>query len=404
MDIILDEKIRDIETLLNIETLNEEELVDLLNLLVKHELRPGGPYFTDVLDKKRAIEINKKIYLLFARAGKHLPGAKKFSGVQQPPALVRNSTPNTTKSSFSSIRMVVQSLPGEIYVHTDVNKLILAIENNDANGEISSLSYSFLNSTRAREKDMSNVNLAPLANLLDEANTYTWVSYSIFDKIIDDNKQVDLLGFANIIHRESMAKYASVFKDISEVHNSFKVVDVANTIEMVNKQLPLVEQLKSIKTLRRLMHEKSIPHILGPQYITLMLMPDKYRTISSALSIYCAARQLNDDLHDWIDDLNERKITYVVARILKDANISSLDDINLSQLKKVFLEKTSLTLAEELIHMTNTAITTLESTILVPDSEFCARYLHPLKKTGENIKKETATTYKLLKAYKTNVT
>lgn len=72
------------------------------------------------------------------------------------------------------------------------------------------------------------------------------------------------------------------------------------------------------------------------------------------LDLYCAARQLNDDIHDWQDDLRHGKITYVVAKLFDLAQILPGESYKIEPLIKTLQKVFWETGLEELLNKCNT--------------------------------------------------
>lgn len=92
--------------------------------------------------------------------------------------------------------------------------------------------------------------------------------------------------------------------------------------------------------------ERAFAHALTPMAI-LASYPDSHdkdsRHIEIAMQHYLIARQLNDDMHDWVKDMQAGQASYVVTAILRDINVKQgthdLDSL-VREMQKCFRRKT----------------------------------------------------------------
>lgn len=112
--------------------------------------------------------------------------------------------------------------------------------------------------------------------------------------------------------------------------------------------------------------------------------------------MYCAARQLNDDIHDWEDDLSNGRITYVSSLLLRQAHIKPGEHLLqelMPKLRKIFWDSE---LENMLITAHNMAQSAKQEFVtklgVAPDSPFLdvtvvpiiiatSKALHDLKRT-----------------------
>jgi hypothetical protein len=162
------------------------------------------------------------------------------------------------------------------------------------------------------------------------ANLYGWIAYGIYDDFFDGEGKIDLLPVANIGLREVTAFYARLLGNNNDNYKTIKRIldniDAANAWESrycrgeaENDRLTVPKHLPNFKNLRQLA-DKSLGHALGPIAI-LMLLDFKHdswqvKELLSFFSHYLIARQLNDDAHDWLEDLRSGRINSVGAEVL----------------------------------------------------------------------------------------
>jgi hypothetical protein len=177
----------------------------------------------------------------------------------------------------------------------------------------------------------------PYRDFLDKlglANLYGWLAYTIYDDFIDDEGRPEFVSVANVAMRRSLDTFSAAAPADSEftefVRQIFDTVDSANAWEVANCRFEregdklAIGQLPDFGDLSKLA-ERSIGHALAP--MALLAIAGKYpaavdgRNFLKAFRHYLIARQLNDDAHDWPEDLANGHITIVVAGLLSGLKI-----------------------------------------------------------------------------------
>jgi hypothetical protein len=174
----------------------------------------------------------------------------------------------------------------------------------------------------------------PMLAQLGLANLYGWAAYTIYDDFLDDEGRPGLLPIASSALRYCLEAFDNalpedqVFKDL--VRQTFDKIDGANAWELAHCRFERRGQQLVIAALPDYgdpagLAERSLGHTLTPLAVLRAkgVEPDSqlFNGVRQALVHYLAARQLNDDAHDWQTDLRNGHITYVVARLLADAGI-----------------------------------------------------------------------------------
>jgi hypothetical protein len=201
-----------------------------------------------------------------------------------------------------------------------------------ANGpEIMLLPYRF-NQTLAKPLAAAADNFFAALGL---ANLYGWLAYSIYDDFLDDEGKPAMLPLANVAMRNSLSCFAAALPGdqafLTLVRQTFDKIDGANAWELANcrwacqgGQVLANQLLPDYGDLSKLA-ERSLGHSLTPLAVLLArgFQPDSqaHQQVQQALAHYLIARQLNDDAHDWQDDIRAGQITYVVGTILSGLNL-----------------------------------------------------------------------------------
>ncbi len=160
------------------------------------------------------------------------------------------------------------------------------------------------------------------------ANVYGWAAYTIYDDFLDKEGDSSMLGTANHLARAMLREYAqaiptAAFRRFTE--ETLTVVDVANTYETTHLRFAATGQTVTIGALPNydtaLLADRTVLHIIGPMGVLTAagepIGSDIWQATLQAFRSYLIARQLNDDLHDWVKDLRVGQISYVVAAILR---------------------------------------------------------------------------------------
>ena len=153
------------------------------------------------------------------------------------------------------------------------------------------------------------------------ANLYGWIAYTIYDDFLDGEGDKKILSMANVCLRELALIYNSILPktNFADVFNkTMDEMDGANYWEIINcyndKKLPNYGDYSQLA-------KKSLGHALGPIAILYSLGFDKnspeVKNIWNFFKHYLVARQLNDDAHDWEDDLKKGFINPVTVEIFK---------------------------------------------------------------------------------------
>lgn len=329
------------ETLFTIQSLNDltpSTMADLLHFLVEKEQAPGGPYSLSPHIKQN-VRLNFHIYRLFSRAGKRLVPTQDYvlslrsllthkekTHLQQLVSQESNQQahhPNNNTYVPIQKTLAATLIPELQQLADPILQKIIQI---DAHGEISLLSKLFFESS-AGTKPQKTPSKDTLA-LLGQANTYTWLAYSLYDCQIDEQTSPLTIATANIIQRFAYHSYLNAGVTLKQLEKAFTDTDCANALEIAYCRVPVttttitIQHIPTKKLLTSLLSQRSVVHCLGP----LWLIPANTRSgpsraVKRVFNLYCAARQLNDDIHDWEDDIRNGRITYVTAALLQAAQI-----------------------------------------------------------------------------------
>jgi|GEM_PF-1260670 len=203
------------------------------------------------------------------------------------------------------------------------NGMLRRVVTADADHEIATLAamYGATRSLTPRRK---------LYEILGIANIYAWAAYTIYDDFLDEEGTPQLLGSANYTYRAMVRTYRAAlpqhaaFQDF--VEQTLAVVDAANTRETSLFRFDTTAGLLTIDSLpdygdAGLLADRALFHVIGPMAVLAAegepVGSAAWNETLDAFRHYLIARQLNDDIHDWVDDLRAGQASYVVVAVLR---------------------------------------------------------------------------------------
>jgi hypothetical protein len=188
------------------------------------------------------------------------------------------------------------------------------------------------------------------------------MAYTAYDDVLDNEPHAaEKIPMANTALRASCSLYIEEFISASSealrpsltrtVHQVFTEVDAANAWELQHCRAAVEQDYIILPNKlprfgnRSVLARRSFAHVLAP----LLLFQTEYGTDSmqykrlrTGLQHFLIARQLQDDLHDWVEDLQAGQITWSITNLLQLAGINSgrhQTDELIWQLRRVFWER-----------------------------------------------------------------
>lgn len=169
---------------------------------------------------------------------------------------------------------------------------------------------------------------------LSLANIFGWLAYTMYDDFLDQDAESLLLPVANTAMRQSLRHFGAARPNDElfrrHVDEAFDRIDAANAWEVAHCRFACDEQVITIGPLPKypgviFLAERSIGHSLTPLAVLaqsgISLDCLQAQHFKKGFRHYLAARQLNDDLHDWQDDFRCGQINYVVVRVLEGVKV-----------------------------------------------------------------------------------
>jgi hypothetical protein len=281
--------------------------------------------------------------------------------------------------------------------------MLKKIIKNDKDGQIVLLPYFFRNSLGDKARDISD----DLVIDLGMANLLGWLAYTIYDDFLDEEGEPVLLSVANICLREM----SEIFNKVISLKSGFSLfarkildeIDGANTWETAHCRFDVKKKIDKIHNFGNLsqLAEKSLGHALGPIAVLFALgyreNSFEVRGLMNFFKHYIIARQLDDDAHDWKDDLKRGQINAAGAKVLRDFGRKKLD---FNKLEKVFWDKTIIGVCNVILRHISLAEKTLDKLSIVQDKQILINLLIPHRLSAQKAIKEQKNSLDFVRNYK----
>jgi hypothetical protein len=180
----------------------------------------------------------------------------------------------------------------------------------------------------------------PAISHLNAASLHGWLAYTIYDNIWDGQPTPLQLGVANFALRQIAHQFRLALPDDTDfqqqVSHVLNIVDAANTWENQHAKATAKRQNITIKVLpdysdRSQLAARSWGHTLAASGVLCAagytIDSTTQRNLRRFFRHYLIARQLNDDAHDWEEDLRNGQVSSVVVMLWPADTMT----INLSQ-------------------------------------------------------------------------
>lgn len=241
------------------------------------------------------------------------------------------------------------------------------------------------------------------------ANLHGWLAYRIYDDLLDDEGNPEDIPIANTSLREVVRLYE---KHLPENDHIFllKVLDdieSANAWEVTRCKKGTFEQ--AVKTTDMpnygtydVLYKKSFGHALAPLSVFIASgysrKAPETKAMLSFFKHYIIARQLNDDAHDWLTDLERGFLNSVSVNVLTEVPIRSRN--NKTRLQKTFWNTTILTVAEDIRIHVQKARKNLTKINNIVNTEYFESLLTPIELGAQQALTERTRMQEFLRIYK----
>lgn len=292
-------------------------------------------------------------------------------------------------------------------MHSGLDKAIESIQKSSAGGEVFLIGFKFYeNLNPILRKDISESYVLDLC----AANVLGWIGYGIYDDIMDDHGDPSLMALGNACARAARNQFTeeSLPKPVREI-----VAKILNEIEAAT----LWERIYARSHPcdygdLSVLWKKSLGHAIGPLLIGAKVSPDNTNNQAAILKFfqhYLIARQLNDDAHDWADDLQQGRVNPIGAMVLDHDPVSSkkfsdagkLDPD--SGLQQLFWDAVIDRAVELIRNHRNQARDALSQITILADSSFLEDLLIPLERAADMAIFERDRTQVFLEKYESEI-
>ncbi|MFC1644546.1 hypothetical protein ACFL08_00790 [Patescibacteria group bacterium] len=262
------------------------------------------------------------------------------------------------------------------------------------------------------DKDVINLGLAGL---------YGWIAYAIYDDFLDNVGDKKKLLIANIFSRELTSIFIQTNSRNKEFVSFFSdtmdKIERANKWELENCHLKSKRgkvEIDSSLSFGRLsmLSEKSIGHSLGVVSILFLLGyskdSDEIKNIMKFFHHFIVARQINDDMHDWEDDLKNGQINSVFVWIFdkwkKERRLSGDIAVDVNSdvpiFREFFWNNAVDDICSKVIYHTGKATHFLNQIDLKGDKTFLEEMIFSVENVAKKTIKEQKEALKFIDSYK----
>lgn len=250
---------------------------------------------------------------------------------------------------------------------------------------------------------------------LNLASLHGWVAYSIYDDVLDDEPNPALLGVANFSLRETIRHFQAALPEqigfqqlVAAVLNQ---VDGANTWEVTNARAQVQGSTVKLKRLPDYglltpLWQRSWGHMLAASGVLVALGYEvdglEQQALQEFFQHFLIARQLNDDAHDWEDDLRRGHLTAVVTMLLHEHGAVPLRlklEVELQALRVLFWQKTIVAVSKLITAELEAARTALVRCAALQDPTAYIHWLDTLEKAAEQALRQRQEAQKFMAAY-----
>lgn len=228
------------------------------------------------------------------------------------------------------------------------------------------------------------------------ANVFFWTAFIIYDDFWDNDEKArpPLLPVANLLARHYTGFYRNLYRELNGHSGAFDRImddlDAANNWEtsqcrfkIENGEFRIPELLPDFGDYE-LKYRPAAGHILGPAALFCQMgldwNSDELKNLIAYFKNYLIAMQINDDMHDWFEDLRRGHLTTVTAMLLVDwrkkyPGIKKIDlQADLEKLQKLFWFKTIKRASQTVLDYTGKSRHALRSLKIIENFEPLERY------------------------------
>jgi hypothetical protein len=263
--------------------------MDFIKALAEHEIHPGGPY-RQIEGSKVDPEDNLAIFFLLRNYEISLTPLNEYISEHFPDVKQESNAIHSIEDSYiSKVKKKFEKELNKLPKH--ISNYWKKLKNNTFTNEVILLPTLF----DIPKKDHA---------MLSIISIYGWLYFSILDQLVDEK---DFPKELQVSKDYLLIKYLQKLK---QVDGNFDEKIIIDAIE-VN-----IEELENGVT------EETVIIRSKPYYMSLYVYWNgKKKDVYNQLDSYLLAKQYNDDLHDFIDDMDNNRNTLVTNKIDRSKDI-----------------------------------------------------------------------------------
>lgn len=442
----------------------DKELIDgaaiakILNGLVNLEVQEGGPYYsqnaTGDIEKVIDSATNASIARFLKLLDVELPNLESFRGILDMTSKIAdalNLAPMPALSAAISLETFNRAEQSNKKKHNNeiceihfddaerqmMDKIMEAAEKrfSGLNSEMKNLAMNGIKKTinGNRDKQMSLMAYYTkqalgkkadkvsdsLAAEMGLANIFFWTAFIIYDDFWDEDEAADprILPVANLYARSYIDFFNSILPESTGFriffHDLMDGLDSANNWETIHcraevrgSKFIIPENLPDYGDYE-FKYRPASGNILGPVAMLVQLGygldSSEVKNLISYFRNYLIAMQINDDAHDWEEDMKRGHLSTAVVMLLKELNWTKKEidlETDLMELKKVFWFKAIEKIAQTAINHTEKSREHLRSITVLENPAMLERFIDLTEGIAKKALKEQKESMDFLRTYK----
>lgn len=282
--------------------------------------------------------------------------------------------------------------------------------------QMSLIPYYFKKALGRKAKKISDDKISHLGFM----NIFFWTAFVIYDDFWDEEGTPRILPSANLFARTFIEFFDGLYPHDSEFNSFFQrlmdALDSGNTWILVHcrakangKKIEIPKVIPDYGDYEAV-YQPSSAHILGPVAMLYELgykmNSPEMKNLISFFKNYLIAMQINDDIHDWEEDLKKGHLSTVVVILLKDfGRLEGEIDIeeDLEELKKTFWFKTLPKACNVAIEHIQRSLQALKKITILEDPSPLEKLVLSIQNVSKIALKEQEYTIDFLKTYKSTM-
>lgn len=257
-----------------------------------------------------------------------------------------------------------------------------------------------------------------LLKTLSEASLWGWIAYTLYDDVLDLGS-VNSLLLANIALRQLTTLFSSILPKRDDWQDLFQTtldsVESAQSWELTNCRVATKTHGTVIdKPLPdygdyTVLANRSLGHALGSCAVIMSLgYTADSQEVTQMMAFFkhsLIAQQLNDDAHDWEDDLRAGHINSVAALLLKKMGLKNNSKpialkTLIPKMQTLLWDEVILDICHIILSHVATAKKSLQDNPLIADTSPLEIFLAPAERAVAQTLEERDKTLEFLKAYR----